>query len=155
MTITQISRAALLKGAKFHWDLVPLPAGPNGAYNVIGQGGIGVLKKSEHADAAADFLAFFTDPANSAKLAQYFPPPRKSLLTAGALAKSNPLLSSEQLQKVVIDGVANGRVKPNHTSDAEIVQTVRAALDPLWRPGADIPKVMASVCGSVQPLLAK
>ncbi|GLY73830.1 ABC transporter substrate-binding protein [Actinoallomurus iriomotensis] len=155
MTITQISRAALLKGAKFHWDLVPLPAGPNGAYNVIGQGGLGVLKNGKHADAAADFLAFFTDPANSAKLAQYFPPPRTSLLTADALAKSNPLLKPDQLQKVVLDGIANGRVKPNHTGEAEIAQTVRAALDPLWRPGADVPKVMASVCGSVQPLLAK
>ncbi len=76
MTITQISRASLLKDAKFGWDLVPLPAGPKGEYAVIGQAGLGVLKKGKNADAAADFLAFFTNPANSAKLAQFFPPPR-------------------------------------------------------------------------------
>src|SRR5258705_2089265 len=37
LTITQISRASLLKDAKFGWDLVPLPAGPKGTYAVIGQ----------------------------------------------------------------------------------------------------------------------
>ena len=92
MTITQISRASLLKDAKFGWDLVPLPAGPKGKYAVIGQAGLGVLKKGKNADVAADFLAYFTNPANSAKLAAYFPPPRKSLLTAETLAKTNPLL---------------------------------------------------------------
>lgn len=31
MTITQISRASLLKDATFGWDLVPLPSGPKGS----------------------------------------------------------------------------------------------------------------------------
>ena len=36
----------MLKDATFEWDLVPLPAGPKGKYAVMGQAGIGVLKKS-------------------------------------------------------------------------------------------------------------
>ncbi|MEU8005868.1 sugar ABC transporter substrate-binding protein [Catellatospora sp. NPDC049111] len=155
MTVTQISRASLLKEAKFGWDLVPLPTGPKGAYAVIGQAGLGAFKKGKNADVAADFLAFFTNPENSAKLAAYFPPPRTSLLTADTLAKTNPLLKPEQLQKVVIDGISTGVVKPSHTGQAEIAQAVRAALDPLWKPDADVKAVLGGVCSAINPLLAK
>lgn len=155
MTITQISRASLLKDAKFGWDLVPLPTGPKGEYSVIGQAGLGALKKGKNADVAADFLAFFTNPDNSAKLAAYFPPPRTSLLTAETLAKTNPLLKPEQLQQVVIDGISTGVVKPSHTGQAEIAQAVRAALDPLWKPDADVKAVLGGVCSAINPLLAK
>ncbi|MFF5076539.1 ABC transporter substrate-binding protein [Actinoplanes sp. NPDC000266] len=155
MTITQISRASLLKDAKFKWDLVPLPAGPQGTYSVIGQGGVGALKQGKHVDAAKDFLKFFTNDANSAKLAQFFPPPRTPQLTADTLAKSNPLLSKQQLQDVVIDGISGGVVKPNHADNAKISQAVRSALDPLWKPDADVPAVLKGVCAAIQPMLAK
>ncbi|MEU8400881.1 sugar ABC transporter substrate-binding protein [Nonomuraea sp. NPDC048892] len=155
MTITQISRASLLKDATFKWDLIPLPTGPKGAYSVIGQAGIGVIKKSPNAAKAADFLSFLSNPDNSAKLGQYFPPPRTQLLTAESLAKSNPLLKPEQLQQVVIDGISTGRVKPSHAGQAELAQTVRAQLDQLWQPGADVAKTLAGVCTAIQPMLAK
>ncbi|MCX4472001.1 sugar ABC transporter substrate-binding protein [Micromonospora sp. NBC_01655] len=155
MTVTQISRASLLKDDGFGWDLVPLPAGPKGNYAVLGQAGIGVMKKSPHADQAADFLAFFTSPANSAKLAQFFPPPRQSLLTAETLGKTNPKLKPEQLQKVVIDGITSGVVKPSHAGQAELSQQVRAGLDPLWQQNADVKAVLDGVCAKIQPLLAK
>jgi multiple sugar transport system substrate-binding protein len=153
MTVTQISRASLLDDS-FAWDLVPLPAGPAGQYAVIGQAGLGVLKQSAHADVAVDFLAFFTNPENSAKLAQFFPPPRQSLLNAETLAKTNPKLTPEQLQTVVIDGISTGVVKPSHAGAAELAQEVRAALDPLWTPDADVASVLADVCSRIQPLLA-
>jgi multiple sugar transport system substrate-binding protein len=155
MTIAQISRASLLTEAKFGWTLVPLPTGPAGSYSVIGQGGLGVLKKGKNAEAAADFVAFFTSPANSAKLAAFFPPPRRSQLNAETLAKANPLLKPEQLQDVVIDGISNGVVKPSHTGSAELGQAVRSALDPLWKPGADVAAVLGGVCTAINPLLAK
>ncbi|MDQ1643846.1 MAG: multiple sugar transport system substrate-binding protein [Cryptosporangiaceae bacterium] len=155
MTVTQISRAALLKGAKFGWDLVPLPAGPKGSYSVIGQAGLGVFKQSKHSAAAADFLAYFTNPENSAKLAQFFPPARKSQLNVDTLAKSNPLLKPAQLQSVVIDGIPQGVVKPAHSGSAELSQSVRAALDPLWKPGADVKAVLTSVCSAIAPQLSK
>ncbi|MEU4722250.1 sugar ABC transporter substrate-binding protein [Nonomuraea dietziae] len=155
MTITQISRASLLKDDAFGWDLVTLPTGPKGEYSVIGQAGIGVIKKSKNAQAAADFLSFFTNPDNSAKLAQFFPPPRQPLLTADSLAKSNPLLKPEQLQEVVVDGITAGRVKPSHAGQAELSQAVRAGLDQLWQPNADVATVMNGVCTAIQPMLAK
>lgn len=155
MTITQISRASLLpKENPFSWDLVPLPAGPAGEYAVIGQAGIGVFASGKNPEVAADFLAFFTNPQNAQKLAQYFPPPRASLLTAEVLGKANPLLTPEQLEAVVIKGISTGKVKLSHSGFAEIQQTARAALDALWVPEADVPAVMRSVCDRIQPMLA-
>ncbi|GAA3209503.1 ABC transporter substrate-binding protein [Nonomuraea helvata] len=153
MAISQVSRAGLLKDAKFGWELLPLPAGPKGEYAVIGQAGVGVLKKSPNAELATEFLAYFTNAANSAKLAQFFPPARSSQLNAETLAKSNPLLKPEQLQSVVIDGINKGTVKPVHKGQEELSQTVRAALDPLWRPDADVKAVLDDVCAKIQPML--
>jgi multiple sugar transport system substrate-binding protein len=155
MTITQISRASLLpKGENaFEWDLVPLPEGPAGEYALIGQAAIGVFQASPNAETAAEFLAFMTNPENSAKLAQFFPSARASLLNAEALGKTNPLLSPEQLEAVVIKGIATGTVVPGHTDFAQIQQTVRASLDAMWTADADVEAVLGSVCQRIAPLL--
>jgi multiple sugar transport system substrate-binding protein len=154
MTITQISRASLLpKENPFDWDLVPLPKGPAGDYALFGQAAIGVFQASPNAQVAADFLAFITNPENSAKLAQFFPPARTSLLNAEALAKTNPLLSPEQLDAVVVKGIANGTVIPGHTGFDQLQQTVRAGLDALWVPDADVKTVLGDICTRITPLL--
>ena len=108
---------------------------------------------ADFADVAADFLAFFTNPANSAQLAAYFPPARQSQLNANTLAKTNPLLKPDQLQQVVINGISTGVVKPSHTGSAELAQAVRSALDPLWKPDANVKSVLDGVCNAIKPLL--
>ncbi|KKB13342.1 sugar ABC transporter substrate-binding protein [Devosia geojensis] len=156
MTITQISRASLLpKDDPFDWDLVPLPEGPIGAYAVVGQAGVGAFANRPNTQVAVEFLAYMTNPENSQKLAQFFPPARASLLNADTLAATNPLLSAEQLETVVIAGISTGTVLPGHTNFAQIQQTVRSGLDAMWVPDADVPAVLQSVCDSVGPLLAR
>ncbi len=156
MTITQISRASLLpKENPFDWDLVPLPEGPAGKYAVIGQAAIGVFAQGKNPQAAADFLAFVTNRENSKKLARFFPPARASLLNANVLGTANPLLKPKQLEAVVINGIASGKVKPGHSNFAEIQQTVRASLDALWVPDANVNAVLKSACDRVQPLLVQ
>ena len=156
MTVTQISRASLLpKENAFDWDLVPLPAGPAGEYAMIGQAAIGVFAASPNAQVAAEFLGYMTNPENSAKLSQFFPSARQSLLTAEALGKTNPLLSPEQLESVVIKGITTGKVIPGHTGFAQIQQNVRAGLDSLWVADADVPAVMQSICDSINPMLIR
>lgn len=154
MTITQISRASLLpKDKPFAWDLVPLPRGPVGEYALIGQAGIGVMNASKNASTAADFVAFMTNPENSARLAQFFPSARKSLLNAEALKKTNELLTTAQLDKVVISGIATGRVMPGHKGFARLQQTVRSGLDEIWTPQANIPAALQAICTQILPLL--
>lgn len=152
-TVTQISRANLLTDAGFAWDLLPLPAGPEGEYAVTGQAGIGVMAQGENTEAAAEFLAFFSNPENAEQLAAYFPPPRESLLDAETLSAANPLLSPEQIEDVVVPGIVAGEVRPSHTDSAEIGQQVRASLDELWVADADVAAVLESTCGAIEPLL--
>ncbi len=154
MTITQISRASLLpKDKPFAWDLVPLPKGPAGDYALIGQAGIGVLGASKNAAEAASFVAFMTNPENSAKLAQFFPSARKSLLNTDVLKKTNTLLSATQLDNVVISGISTGKVMPGHSGFARIQQTVRAGFDGIWTPQANIPAAMQAICSQIAPML--
>ncbi len=63
-------------------------------------------------------------------------------------------MSAEQIESVVIDGIANGSVRPSHKGQAEIAQQVRSSLDALWVPDADVARVLDSVCESLDPLLA-
>lgn len=152
MTITQISRASALDDS-FAWDVVPLPAGPEKQQNVIGQAGIGVFANAKHPQIAADFLAFFTAPDNAAKLATYFPPPRESLLNAETLGAANAKLSADQLQAVVVDGIQGAVTKPTHVNFAKLQDTVRAQLDALWTPDADVEAVLSDTCSTIAPLL--
>lgn len=155
-TITQISRASLLpKENPFGWDLVPLPEGPAGKYSVVGQAGVGAFAKGANAELAVEFLSYFTNPENSKKLAQFFPPARASLLNSATLATTNPLLTPEQIENVVVAGISTGQVVSGHTNFAQIQQTVRASLDSLWVADADVPAVLQSVCDSINPLLAR
>ena len=153
MTVTQISRATLLEDDGFAWGVVPLPAGPAGDAQVVGQAGVGVFGQSAHIDAATEFLAFMTNEENSRTMAQFFPPPRESLLTADVLAETNPRLSEQQLEDVVIQGIAEGDAIPSHRSFAQLSDTIRADLDALWEDDADVPAVLNSVCEAAQPLL--
>ena len=152
MTITQISRASNLDES-FEWDVLPLPAGPATQQNVVGQAGIGVLADGQSPEIAADFLAHFTSPESAKKLAQYFPPPRVSLLTTDVLGAANPLFNPDQLQRAVIDGITDAVTKPAHANFAELQTTVRSALDPMWTEAADVPGVLEEVCTAAQPLL--
>jgi len=115
LTVTQISRASLLRVQAVRlghrW---PLPAGPAGNAQVSARPGIGVLAKEKHAQQAADFLAFFSDKANSAKLAQYSPVRRASLINGRRPGQGQPAVTPEQLQQVVVDGIKNGTVSPAH-----------------------------------------
>ena len=152
MTITQISRASALDDS-FGWDVVPLPDGPEGRQNVIGQAGIGVFANAAAPTVAADFLAYFTSPQNAEKLAAYFPPPRESLLTAQTLGAGNPRLSEEQLQEVVVDGIQDAVTKPTHPNFAKLQDTVRAELDAMWTADADVESVLSDTCDTIAPLL--
>lgn len=151
-TTAQVSRASLLDGS-FGSEIYPLPKGPAGEYGNIGQAGMAVFQGGDHVAQATDFLAYMTNPENSAKLAQFFPPPRQSLLSGEELAKVNTKLSAEQLDRVVVDELADVSATPPVTSPAEITSTGKTALDRMWSPDADVAEVLGGVCDAIQPVL--
>lgn len=153
--ITQISSANLLPAAGFAWNMLPLPGRTADSTNhVIGQAGVGVLAKGKNAQEAQDFLAYFTNPSNAKKLAQYFPPPRTSLVNAETLAATNPVLSKKQLNDVVIPSLKNAVTRPGHVNQTQVASEVKTALTPMWKPNADVSSILKNVCSSVQSSLA-
>lgn len=154
-TVTQISRAGLLKEDGFEWNVLPLPSGPAGDYSVVGQAGIGVIARGDNPEIAADFLAYFTNVENSERLAQFFPPPRESLLNASTLSSSNPVISEAQLSDVVVPAITNGEVQPAIRNSARVEQAIRSALDPMWTVDSDVKSVLGSVCEALNPLLGE
>ena len=154
MDISGISQANKLDGS-FAWDVLPLPAGPEGQVNIIGQAGIGVLKAGDHPEQSAEFLAFFSNPENAEKLAQFFPAPRLDLTNVDVLGPVNPVLSADQLQEVVVDTVTDAQTFPSHPNFAAISAAVQPKFDAIWAEGADIEELASEVCSTMQPLLER
>ena len=91
MTITQISRASLLKDAKFGWDLVPLPAGPE--RRVLGDRPGRHRACSSRASTPTRRRTSWPSsptPPTRPSSPQFFPPPRTSQLTADDPGQDQP-----------------------------------------------------------------
>lgn len=153
--MSQLSASTGLAEAPFAWDFVPLPEGPAGAVPVVGQGGVGVLAQGENPEIAADFLAYFTSPESSELMAEYFPPPRQSLLNVETLQEAAPVLSAEQLQGTVIDQALVAVTKQGNPHMSELSDPVRIALDEFWTADGDAATVLTSACAAMDPLLTE
>jgi multiple sugar transport system substrate-binding protein len=149
--VAQLSKSGGI--GSFAWDWVPLPKGPAGQVNVIGQAAVGVIARSPHAKQAADFLAFFTNKENSAKLAAFFPPPRQSLLNVDTLAKAAPNLTPDQIQHTIIDVVPTAVTKPGHVRFSQFTTTVRNNLDTVFSKDRDLDASLQALCDGISPIL--
>ena len=154
MTFGQISRLTKLDNAEFAWDIAPLPAGPVSQAITIGQAGLTIFNHSPQREAAIDFWAYLTNPENSQTMAAFFPSARSSVINSEAFLTGNPRLSSEQM-KLVVAGIENGSVLPNHQNFSQIDLSARASIDKLWNADADVQAIMDEVCAAITPLLQK
>lgn len=149
--VAQLSTSGGLDDS-FEWSFLPLPSGPAGYAPIIGQAGVSVLERSAHQEEASDFLAYLTNPENAALLAQFFPPPRESLLTVETLSQAAPKLSPEEIQTVILDVVPTAEVKPANRVLSQFTDRVRAGLDPIWT-GGDVTEAVTATCDSIAPIL--
>ena len=152
MTINQISRASKMPEAGFKWGIAPLPSGPGGESPVVGQAAIVVFSKGRQKDVAAEFVAYMTNKANVATMAQFFPPARKSVLESDAFTKSNKLIAPEQMAKLS-DAIKEGHVLPSHEHSPQILAAMAPRVDALWKPNADVAKALQAVCAAIKPQL--
>jgi multiple sugar transport system substrate-binding protein len=150
-SVAQLSQSGSLDDS-FEWSFLPLPAGPAGYHPIVGQAGVSVLERSEHKKQAAGFLAYLTNPTNAKLLAQYFPPPRASLLNVETLAQAAPKLSPEEIQSTIIDVVTKASVKSQHPVLSQFSDKVRAGLDPVWS-GGDVKTAVTGICEQISPAL--
>lgn len=150
-SVAQLSQSGSLDDS-FEWSFLPLPAGPEGYHPIVGQAGVSVLERSENQEQAADFLAYLTNPTNAELLAQFFPPPRESLLNVETLSQAAPKLSPEEIQSAIIDVVPDASVKPQHPVLSQFSDKVRAGLDPVWS-GGDVETAVTGICEQISPTL--
>jgi multiple sugar transport system substrate-binding protein len=155
MTLGQLSRVNRLTNAEFAWSIAPLPAGPAGYQSVIGQAAMVVFNNGRNRETAIDFVRFLTSEPNVARLAQFFPPARASVLNSEALVTANPLVPAELMQTAVIDAIQQGQVLPSSAQFPRVELLVRPLLDDLWTADADVQAVTNSICEQINPLLAR
>ena len=146
-----LSSAKAVSTAGFAWDFLPMPAGPAGVRPIVGQSAIGVLSQSQKTGPALEFLAWSTSRESGAKLAQYFPQPRSSLLTLDVIKTVSPLLTDEMITGTIIDQANHGTTKQGHRNVARIVDKVKVHLDAFWAdPAADARSVLSKACTDIQ-----
>ncbi len=153
MTVGQISRVPQLQDADFSWSMAVMPEGPAGRGDVIGQAGVVAYSAGGHSDIAADFVAFMTNEENVARLAQFFPPARESVLESEEFLTANPDIPPELMREVVADSIRVGRVLSFHTNFSEIDLESRGAFDSLWRRDADVQTALDEVAEVIEPLV--
>lgn len=151
-SVAQLSQSGSLDDS-FGWSFLPLPSGPEGYHPIVGQAGVSVLERSENKQQAAGFLAYLTNPTNAELLAQFFPPPRESLLNVETLSQAAPKLSADEIQAAIIDVVPEATVKPQHPVLSQFTDKVRAGLDPVWS-GGDVETAVSGVCEQISSTLA-
>jgi len=148
MTMNQISRVSRLTDAGFDWGIAPLPTGPGGQSDVIGQAAMVVFGQGENQELATALIAHMTSQEAVARLAEFFPPARSSVLASDAFIQSNPGVSPEQMG-MVRAAIEGGIVLPAHENYPQILAAMSPRVDALWQADADVPSVMASVCDAI------
>lgn len=153
MAATFISSAGRLKDVTWGWDIAPLPSGPAGDVGVIGQSAIVAWGTSKNPEAAAKFVGFITNPANTATMSKFFPPIRKSVLKSQAFLAGNPAIPEARMRDVVAYSLSIGEVVPIHEQYPKIKLLLQAELDKLWTPNVDIGKQMKVIETTLAPLM--
>jgi multiple sugar transport system substrate-binding protein len=155
MTLGQLSRVNRLAEASFEWSIAPLPEGAGGYQPVVGQAAMVVFNNSRNREVAIDFVKFLTTEENVARLAQFFPPARDSVLDSEAVVAANPLVPVDLMESAVIGAIRQGRVLPSSAEFPRVELMVRPLLDELWVEGADVQAVADTICDTISPLLAQ
>lgn len=139
---------------KLNFEIVPTPSGPEGFFPAVGQAAVVVFSASKHQEVALDFLKFFTNEANSLKLAAKFPQVRQSVLDTNVIYDSNPTIPHADMKAAVVDSIVNGTVLPSHENFEKIDLTLQPFFERIWN-GAEVATELAAGCEAIQPFLSK
>ncbi|WP_238013502.1 sugar ABC transporter substrate-binding protein [Dactylosporangium sp. AC04546] len=153
-TTAFLGSSSLLKDATFKFGMVPTPSGPAGDTQALGQSSIVTLAASKHKQAALQFLAFLTNKQNSAKLAQFYPPIRSSLLNPKTIVGSSTILTEDLVAPIVAAAKTTGKIFPSATDATGVADALNSSLDKnVYVPNADLPDALKKVCAAVSPHL--
>lgn len=155
MFADQVSYSGQLRGVNFKWDVAPMPAGPSGRLTLLGQAGYAVFAASKYPKQAADFVKFLSSVATMKRTAQFFPPPRGSLLNSSTFLNSNPLFQPDSLKLAVVRQVPNSRTLTVPANWPQINDLVVRNLERILRADSDVAGELKNICVGVNSLLKK
>ena len=107
---------------------------------------------SDNPEVAADFVAFMTSKENMAKLSEFFPPSRVSVLESREFIEGIPHSGQS-------DGGRNRSVhagrrgSPVHEEYANLLLTAQPHLDRLWRANANVKQVLDALAADWTQIL--
>lgn len=152
MTVGQISRVSKLKDVDWEWEIAVMPQGPAGGNSsyTIGQAAVVSFSASKNSEAATAFTAFMTNKENVAKMAQFWPPARKSVMTSEDFVAGNSSISRESMVEAVVPGLESGMVLPSHEKYPQIYLSASSEFDNLWNKDADVQTVLDAVAEAIK-----
>lgn len=150
MTVGQLSRVSKLAGVTWKWSMAPMPKGPAGDAQVIGQAAMGVFAKGKNAALAADLVAYMTSESCVKRMAGIWPPARKSVLDSQEFLSSNAAVPPAVMKSVIAYAIDAGSTLPAHRNFTQIEMESKAELDKLWKDKADVKAIMDAVAAIVK-----
>ena len=135
------------------FNVVPMPAGPQGEATSVNSAGFVLSKDSQHADAAFEFVKYALSEPGQKRLAElgFAIPVLKSVAESDAYLKQPGDID----QKTFLDSLAFARMKPVFKGYEEWAGVVGDGLTPVWDGDVELEPTLDEVVKSADEVLAK
>ena len=100
---------------------------------------------ADHPELAAELVAYMTSDTCAARVAQYWPPCRHSVLDSEDFLNSNAYLDADQMKNIVASSVLNSRAMSNNINSPSIKIETEILFDKLWTKDADIASILGEI----------
>ena len=136
-TFNQISQLGNLADVTWKWGVSKLP----GDVSFLGQAAMA----ANAASANAELVSYMTSASCAARVAQYWPPCRKSVLESEEFLNSNAYLTPEQMKDIVASSVLSSRAMSSNINSPTIDIETEIVFDKLWNPDADVAAILGEI----------
>ncbi len=140
-TFNQISQLGNLADVTWKWGVSKLP----GDVSFLGQAAMAANAASANVDLAAELVSYMTSASCAARVAQYWPPCRKSVLESEEFLNSNAYLTPEQMKDIVASSVLSSRAMSSNINSPTIDIETEIVFDKLWNPDADVAAILGEI----------
>lgn len=121
----------------------------------LGQAYVTTLADGQAPDLAARLLAHLTSEDAARQLAGYYVSGREPLLQPELVSQASPRITAEDAETALIEPLKTATQVSYPVAYPEIAAGMRADLDSIWQPTADIAQQLEKACAVAEPLLAK
>ena len=143
-TFNQISQLGNLAEVDWKWGVCKLP----GDVSFLGQAAMAANANGKNLSIASELVAYMTSATCAQRIAQYWPPCRKSVLDSEEFLSSNRYLTPEQMKTIVAESVLSSRAMSNNVNSPAINIQANIVFDKLWNADADVAAILGEIAAS-------